>query len=155
MAGSKRRRSGRRVREAAAPRYAPDPTQEELSGVLLDSDVIIEILRGRREVIEAALELEGGEVPTYCTAVSWAEIYAGIRPGEEALTEAFFNARGQVVLDGITGRHAGHYLARYSASHGVEIADALIAAAATTTGLRLWTLNSKHYPMPDLRFYTP
>jgi hypothetical protein len=47
------------------------------------------------------------------------------------------------------------YIARYSRSHGVEIADALVAAAAATTGLRLWTLNRKHYPMPDVRFYEP
>jgi len=35
----------------------------------------------------------------------------------------------------------------------VRIADALIAAAATTSGLRLWTLNRRHYPMKDLEFY--
>ena len=45
------------------------------------------------------------------------------------------------------------YLARYAKSHSVEIADALIAAAAATSGLRLWTLNRKHYPMQDLRFF--
>jgi predicted nucleic acid-binding protein len=155
MARSPRHRKGRRVREAAAQRYAPDPKQEELTGVLLDSDVIIEILRGRRAVVDAVRSLEGSAVPTYCTAISWAEIYAGIRPGEEAVTEAFFNARGEVILDAVAGRHAGHYLARYARSHGVEIADALIAAATTTVGLRLWTLNRRHYPMPDVRFYEP
>jgi len=36
-----------------------------------------------------------------------------------------------------------------------EIADALVAAAATTAGLALWTLNRRHYPMPDIRFYEP
>jgi predicted nucleic acid-binding protein len=155
MARAPRHRKDRRVREAATQRYAPDPTQEELTGVLLDSDVIIEILRGRRGIIDAITSLEGSGVPTYCTAISWAEIHAGIRPGEEAVTEAFFNARGEVILDAVAGRHAGHYLARYARSHGVEIADALIAAAATTVGLRLWTLNRRHYPMPDLRFYEP
>ena len=48
---------------------------------------------------------------------------------------------------------SGDYLARYGKSHRVEIADALIAAAAATSGLRLWTLNRKHYPMQDLRFF--
>ena len=51
--------------------------------------------------------------------------------------------------------HAIPYLARYARSHGVEIADALIAAAAVTAGLRLWTLNRRHYPMPDVAFYSP
>jgi predicted nucleic acid-binding protein len=155
MARSKGPRRHVRVREAATQRYAPDPEVPDLTGVLLDSDVIIEILRGRRAVIDAALALDERGVPTYCTAISWAEIYAGIRPGEETLTSAFFQARGEVVLDGVAGRQAGSYLARYSRSHGVEIADALIAAAAATAGLRLWTLNRRHYPMPDLELYEP
>ena len=80
-------------------------------------------------------------------------MYAGIRPGEEEVTRPFFEARGEVVLDADTGRRAGAYLARYARSHGVEIADALIAAAATTSDLRLWTLNRKHYPMDDVQFF--
>jgi predicted nucleic acid-binding protein len=35
------------------------------------------------------------------------------------------------------------------------MADALIAAAATTAGLSLWTQNRRDYPMPDLAFHTP
>jgi predicted nucleic acid-binding protein len=78
---------------------------------------------------------------------------AGVRPGEDTATEEFFQARGEVVLDAAVGRRAGAYLSRYARSHGVEIADALIAAAATTAGLSLWTLNRTHYPMHDLRFF--
>jgi len=134
------------------PRY-PTGAQPELTGVVLDSDVIIEILRGARGTLQAAIALEESGVPTFCTAISWAEIFAGVRRGEEAITRAFFEARGEVVLDGKIGRQAGDYLARYAKSHRVEIADALIAAAAATSGLRLWTLNRKHYPMQDLRFF--
>jgi len=134
------------------PRY-PTGAQPELTGVVLDSDVIIEILRGARGTLQAAIALEESGVPTFCTAISWAEIFAGVRRGEEAVTRAFFEARGEVVLDGKIGRQAGDYLARYAKSHRVEIADALIAAAAATSGLRLWTLNRKHYPMQDLRFF--
>lgn len=154
MAQPRRRRGHSRVREAAAARYSAEQAHG-LAGVLYDSDVIIEILRGRKAVVEAALALEASGTQTYCSAIAWAEIYAGLRPGEEPVTSAFFEARGEVVLDGRTGRRAGAYLARYARSHGVEIADALVAAAATTSGLRLWTLNRRHYPMPDLRFYNP
>ena len=92
-------------------------------------------------------------MPTYCCAVSFAEIWAGVRPGEEAVTEAFFHTRGEVVLDAVVGRRAGAYLSRYSRSHGVPIADALVAAAASTAGLRLWTLSRRHYPMSGLVFH--
>ena len=38
-------------------------------------------------------------------------------------------------------------------SHSVELGDALIAACASSTDLKLWTLNKKHYPMKDIAFY--
>lgn len=154
MARSTRPRRNRLVREAAPEGYQAE-SQEGLSGVLYDSDVIIEILRGRSRIVEAATTLEGGGVPTYITPVSVAEVHAGLRAGEEPLTEAFFGARGLVVINAGVGRRAGAYLARYAKSHGVELADALVAAAATTSGLRLWTLNRKHYPMPDVTFHEP
>ena len=103
----------------------------------------------------AARRLEGGGVPTYCTPIAWAEVHAGIRPGEEPMTQELFEARGEVVIDAAIGRRAGAYLARYSRSHGVELADALVASAAATARLHLWTLNRTHYPMPDVRFYQP
>jgi len=101
------------------------------------------------------LGLEVGGIRTYACAVSWAEIYAGLRSGEEALTHTFLAQQAEIVLDVEMGRRAGQYLARYARSHGLELADALIAAAATTSGLALWTQNRRDYPMPDVRFYTP
>jgi predicted nucleic acid-binding protein len=153
MAKPTRSRRHGRVREATETGYASRPN--DVVGVLYDSDVIIDILRGRAAVIDAARELEEGGVPTFCTAISRAEIFAGIRPGEEHPTVAFFEARGEIVLDGAVGQRAGAYLRRYAKSHGVEIADALVAAAAVGSGLRLWTLNRKHYPMPELAFFPP
>jgi len=152
MARPTRPRRHTRVRETPAPRYA-SAREEGLVGVLYDSDIIIEILRGRSRIVDAAIALERRGVPTYCTAIAWAEIYAGLRPGEEPVTQAFFETRGEIALGSKVGRRAGAYLARYARSHGVELADALVAAAATTSGLRLWTLNRKHYPMPDIGFY--
>ena len=114
---------------------------------------MIELLRDNPKIVSAAADLEATGTPTFCTAVSWAEVYAGLRAGEEPTTDAFFEARGEVVLDAHTGRQAGRYLARYARSHGLEVPDALIAAAAATTGMRLWTLNLRHYPMKDVRFF--
>jgi predicted nucleic acid-binding protein len=155
MARSHRPRRNSRVRETAAARYAPTPSPTGLTGILLDSDVIIEALRGRGDIVDAIGAIEHGGVPTYCCAVSFAEIWAGLRPGEEAVTEAFFSARGEVVLDTAVGRRAGADLARYSRSRGLEMADALVAGAASTVGLRLWTLNRRHYPMTEILFHEP
>jgi predicted nucleic acid-binding protein len=149
-----RHRRHQRVREAASTRYSPAaPPSTAVTGILLDSDIIIEALRGRREISDGIRAIEHRGVPTYCCAVSFAEIWAGVRPGEEVVTEAFFHTRGEVVLDAVVGRRAGAYLSRYSRSHGVQIADALVAAAASTAGLRLWTLNRRCYPMSGLVFH--
>jgi hypothetical protein len=43
----------------------------------------------------------------------------------------------------------------HPAVDGARPADALIAAAATTAGLSLWTRNRRDYPMPDLSFHGP
>jgi predicted nucleic acid-binding protein len=44
-------------------------------------------------------------------------------------------------------RSAGGFIRHYSTSHGIDIPDALIAATAEHHGLRLATLNVKHFPM--------
>ena len=58
-----------------------------------------------------------------------------------------------VALDYETGRLAGDYLRQYGKSHGVELGDALIGAAAHLNGAELWTRNRKRYPMPELSFF--
>lgn len=125
------------------------------AGVLFDSDVVIELLRERQPVLDQAVALRRSGVRSYCCAVAYAEIFRGVRAGEETLAAEFFEARGEVILDGRVGRRAGGYLARYAKSHGLEIADALTAAAASESGLWLWTRNRRHYPMSDVRFYEP
>ena len=155
MERPRRYRRHARIREAAAPRYPSAPQAQDVAGVLLDSDVIIEILRGRAWAVDAATELRSAGARSYYCAISLAEVYAGVRPGEEAVTEAFFSARGDIPIDAAIGRRAGSYLARFSRSHGVEIADALIAAVAASARLPLWTLNRRHYPMPDVTFFEP
>jgi predicted nucleic acid-binding protein len=155
MARPRRHRRQHLVREAAPARYGSASPSVALTGVLLDSDVIIDVLRGRPETVEALSRLETAGTATHTCAVSVAEIFAGLRAGEERRTDAFFDARGEVPIDAATGRRAGEYLARYARSRGVEIADALIAAASTTAGLHLWTRDARHYPMEDVRLYQP
>jgi hypothetical protein len=117
--------------------------------------VIIEVLRGRTGILGVVADLRASGTPTYCTAISWAEIYAGLRAGEEPVTDRLLEGLGEVVLDARAGRQAGRYLARFARSHGLEVPDALIAAAAATAGLHLWTLNRRDYPMEDVHFFEP
>jgi predicted nucleic acid-binding protein len=52
-----------------------------------------------------------------------------------------------------TGRLAGEFLRIYAKSHGLHVADALIAAGACLRAAALWTRNRKHFPMKEIQFY--
>lgn len=122
--------------------------------VLVDSDVLIEISRNRDKNLVARWRmLAVSDHAIVCSPVSAAELWTGARPDEhEALTN-LFRVLQCVPIDYETGRQAGEYLSRYRKSHGVELGDALIAAAAILNHADLWTRNRKHYPMSDLAFY--
>lgn len=69
--------------------------------------------------------------------------------------ENLFLVLNPVPLTAEVGRKAGRYLKSYARSHGVELADALVAATAFSNNMPLWTLNKRHYPMRDIRFFSP
>ncbi len=74
-------------------------------------------------------------------------------PAESEKLTALFGSLVCVPIDSETGKRAGEYLRQYRRSHGVELGDALIAAAAVMNGAALWTRNRKRYPMRGLGFY--
>src|SRR5438477_9465119 len=99
MARPQRYRRHQRVREAASQRYAPGSPPPAVAGILLDSDVIIDALRGRREISDGIRAVERRGVPTYCCAISYAVFWLRDRKGEEAIADAFIYSRGRAVLD--------------------------------------------------------
>jgi len=122
--------------------------------ILIDSDVIIEVLRGRdTEILEKWTGLANSSHAVLCSPVSVAEIWHGARPREHTAIAKLFGALSCVPIDAPTGQRAGVYLREYHKSHGVELGDALIAAAAAQHRAALWTRNRKHYPMHGRSFY--
>ena len=90
--------------------------------------------------------------PMGVSAPTMAELHAGVRDGEEReqLTEllSIFN---QIQVDPETAAEGGLLRRDFGPSHGTGLIDAIIAATAHKYGLRLVTLNDKHYPMlPDV-----
>ena len=119
--------------------------------VLTDSDVLIEVSRGRdKAMVSQWLELGQSDALILYSAVSAAELWAGARPPEYTALDGLFDALLCVPIDAALGRRAGEYLRRYRKSHAVELGYALIAASAVERGASLWTRNRKHYPMPEL-----
>src|SRR5271165_3552884 len=122
--------------------------------VLVDSDILIEISRARnQEVIMKWTQLAESGSAILCSPVSSAELWAGALPREHEATAELFRTLVCVSIDYETGRQAGDYLRQYRKSHGLQVTDALIAAAAVLNRAELWTRNRKHYPMKGLSFY--
>jgi len=122
-----------------------------MATVLLDTTVVIDLLRGREAVAARLRDLRRrGDSPSVC-AITVEETFRGLRPAERQRAEAIFEGLWIVPLAASEGRRAGEWRQAY-ASRGRTLAqaDCLIAAAAVTAGGRMATGNSKDFPMPEV-----
>jgi predicted nucleic acid-binding protein len=125
-----------------------------VNGILVDSDVLIDVLRGRKPEIGLNWQqVAGSGDPVFYSPVSQAEIRQGMRDPERQSVEHLFEVLTCLPVDGVIGQLAGDFLRAFQRSHALELGDALIAATASIHGLALWTHNHKHFPMKDLRFF--
>jgi predicted nucleic acid-binding protein len=122
---------------------------------LLDTDVLIWVLRNRRETVDLLSHLseESGEAPA-CSALSILEVWSGIRTSEIHKTGVFLDALQAIPIDGVVARQAAELL-RASKRHRNprEWIDALIAATVLRDQRILVTYNRKDYPYPNLVLY--
>ena len=117
----------------------------------MDTDVVIEVLRGSQGIIKVVKALwKNGDV-IFCCPVTIAEVYHGLRPDEVGETDKFFRSIECLPITKEIGVKAGEYLAKYHKSHSVESGDALVAAVCFSNRTLLYTLNRKHYPMKDIK----
>ncbi len=121
--------------------------------ILIDTDVLIEYLRGNEVVVKKIRENYSKGIRFCFSPITKAEIIAGLRKGEEEITSNLFSLMECLKIDDKIGHKAGEYMKRFKASHSMEIADALIASSAYFNSISLWTYNKKHYPMRDIEFY--
>lgn len=113
--------------------------------VLLDTSILIDVLRGSRPAAEWLGALE--EVPI-CSELTRAEVLRGVRSPERAATERLLGALRWVVVDEPVSRRGGELGRQYRRSHpGLGIVDFLIAATAQLLDAQLATANVRHYPM--------
>jgi predicted nucleic acid-binding protein len=140
------KRSARQTQENAAEAIAMK--------LLLDTTVLIDVLRnrkGRRELL-ADLVRAGHSLST--CALNIAEVYGGIRSGEEGRTEAFLAGLDEFVLEGRVARAAGRLKTTWGKKgRTIALADAIVAAIAIEKECSLLTDIRKDFPMPELRLY--
>ena len=118
--------------------------------ILIDTNIIIEFFRGSANAIAWLDTLE--ERPAI-SAISVLELYAGARSQrDERDIVVVCQQLARLQIGEEIAERAGSIMRHFHKSHGIDIPDAIIAAMAEHHGLRLATLNTRHFPMfPKLR----
>ena len=122
--------------------------------ILLDSCIVIEVLRGRdRSLLVKWSVLTESSDEVLFSPLTASKVWPWVRPHEHAAISRFFRPLTCATIDYRVGQLAGEFLRQYSKSHGLESSDALMAATAMQNQAALWTLNRKRYPMAELTLY--
>ena len=113
--------------------------------ILLDTDVLVDFLRGHTKAV-AFVNTHSARI--ILSSIVVAELYAGVKgDAEQAALDDFVSLFRVVPISAEIAKIGGLYKRDYGKSHGVGLADAILAATAETKDAELKTLNSKHYPM--------
>ncbi len=113
--------------------------------LLIDTDIIIDFLRGFDRAVRY---IKSHSEEIVLSVITVAELYAGVKGNDEH--EELDDLIALFPILQITtevARIGGLYKREYFKSHGVGLADGLIAASAEIHDAVLKTLNIKHYPM--------
>jgi predicted nucleic acid-binding protein len=122
--------------------------------LLLDTSVLIDVLRSRNRRRELLGELVRAGNTLATTVLNIAELYSGMRRGEETRTEAFLSGLESWHLSGTAARLAGKMKFEWAQKgRSLSLADTIVAAIAIENQCHLLTDNRKDFPMPGLKLY--
>ena len=115
--------------------------------LLLDTDIIVNVGRGHAVAVEKLGNMMAAG-PVHISAVTEMELVIGCRNKAELKNLSILLERYTIIpiTTAITAS-AVKLLKTYRLSHGLLIADALIAATALVTGRVLISCNAKHFSM--------
>jgi predicted nucleic acid-binding protein len=115
------------------------------NAILVDTDVLIDFLRGNDKAITFINKFFSHII---LSPIAIAELYAGVKGSNElAVLDNFVSLFRIVPIDSDIAKAGGLYKRNFGKSHGVGLADAILAATADNENAELKTLNVKHYPM--------
>ena len=123
------------------------------SRILLDSDILIDHLRGFKYLEDLTSNSSGNT--SLISAVSIAEIYSLLYFNEIERVEKLISTFKVVDIDSVIAKLAGKYRMIFHKSHNLSIPDALIAASVKISNAILVTKNIKHFPMTDIDIIKP
>ena len=109
---------------------------------LLDTDVLVDFFRGHSKAV-AFINAHSPRI--ILSSVVVAELYAGVKgDAEQATLENFISLFRVVPVSAEIAKAGGLYKRDYGKSHGIGLADAILAATAQAENAELKTLNTKH-----------
>ena len=113
--------------------------------ILLDTDVLVDFFRGHSKGV-AFVNAHSARI--ILSSIVVAELYAEVKgDAEQGALENFVSLFRVVPVSAEIAKAGGLYKRDYGKSHGVGLADAILAATAEAENAELKTLNTKHYPM--------
>jgi len=123
-----------------------------VANYLLDTTVIIDCLRGRKEVVDFLTQGVSDGSMVGCCAINIVEVYAGMRENERQVTKKFLDSLEYYEITRDLAELAGGYKRTHS-EKGLTLSpsDVIIGAVAISNNLTLVTDNLRHYPMPELK----
>ena len=116
--------------------------------VIIDTDILINFLRGRDKAKDFLLSIVE-EADLFCSVITVAEIFAGMKENEREKTVELIDSLEVVEITRDIAEKAGNYK-RKEKGYTLELDDCLIAATAFVEKACLATGNGKHYPMTDI-----
>jgi predicted nucleic acid-binding protein len=122
--------------------------------VLLDTSVLIDLLHGRKEPIGLVRNLTMRGFVLATSSLNIAELYAGMRKGEELETEELIAGLECLSLTPEIAKKAGTIIAtRRGMGKTHSLADMMIAATAIEYGYTLLTDNRKDFEIPGIDLF--
>ena len=119
--------------------------------ILPDTDVLVDFFRGH---VNAVVFINDNSDRIILSAIVVAELFAGAKGStEQGTIEEFVSLFRVAPVNVEIAKAGGLYKSKFGKSHGVGLADAILAATVEAENAELKTLNTKHYPM--LKGLTP
>ena len=124
--------------------------------IVVDTDIIIDLLRGVPQAKEFFNKIKTREYIAYYSSIVEAEIFSGQSAGtpeEQKIIENLLELMTRLDINGTVARKAGEFRRKY----GCSIPDALIAGTAVINNIHtIATRNKKHFDLiKDVKVFVP
>ncbi len=118
--------------------------------VLLDTNVLIHVLRGSRQ---SATDLLDGALPgtLAISTITWMEVLIGVPPDAEASTRLFLDQFDRIEI----GREISDKAVQIRRATKLKLPDTIIYATALVSNRTLVTYNTRDFPPGTPSVHTP